>query len=110
MIPGATGADGNVVGAIGFGLVSDQAFGAGAASLPGPWSDPDWDGWFLWMPWSFRWEFADASGQVLGDARKTIDSKAMRKVGQNETLVVMAESQGTAAVVAVSFRLLVKLA
>ncbi len=93
------------------GLVSDQAFAAGAVSIPGPWSDPDWGGWFVWIPWSFRFEFVSGTGiQMPGSVQIPIDSKAMRKVQPNETLVVMLESQSAAVTVAASFRMLVKLA
>ncbi len=46
--PDTSAADFDVLGAYGIGIVSDQAFAAGAASLPGPWSDPDWSGWLVW--------------------------------------------------------------
>ena len=99
-------------GAFGIGLVSDQAFAAGAASIPGSWTDLDWSGWFVWMAWDGRFEFLDATGVVGPAANKmqyVIDSKAMRKVAPNETLVVMAESQAGVVNVANPFRLLVKL-
>jgi len=47
--PSTFGADLDLVGALGIGIVSDQAFAAGSASIPGPWTDKDWDGWFVWQ-------------------------------------------------------------
>ena len=109
--PSAYAADAELVGAIGFGVVSDQAFAAGAASVPGPWTDPDWDGWFVWIPYSFNFEFIDATGTLLpGTVQIPLDSKAMRKVNFNETVVVVVESQAAAIQVGVTFRMLVKLA
>ena len=109
--PQGFGADLDMQGALGIGIVSDQAFAAGAASIPGPWTDPDWDGWFLWMAWALRVEFSDASGvNIPADVTQQIDSKAMRKVQFNETLVVMAESQAGAVIIETPFRMLVKLA
>ncbi len=110
--PSDYSADLDMQGALGIGMVSDQAFAAGAASIPGPWTDPDWDGWFVWQPWALRNEFASAVGNQTADSAlvQILDSKAMRKVKANETLVVMAESQAGAVIVETPFRLLVKLA
>ncbi len=109
-IAGQSGAADLVIkGAIGFGLVSDQAFAAGAASVPGPWSDPDWAGWFLWQAFRWQLEFADATGRQLFDRIFQFDSKAMRKVGANETLVLVAESQTGAFNIDMGYRILLKL-
>jgi len=110
--PGSFAADLDIKGALGFALVSDQAAAAGAVSIPGPWTDLDWGGWFLWVPWAGRVEFRSDTGIRFFDSQINIplDSKAMRKVAPNETLVVMAESQVGAANVNLAFRMLVKLA
>ena len=107
---GTSGADQDLIGAVGMGIVSTEAFAAGAASIPGPFSNSDWDGWLWWQAYAMRWEFGTAVGQVVGSVQQVIDNKAMRKVGANEVVVVMAESQAAAAVVAINFRLLVKIA
>ena len=57
-------------GAFGIGLVSDQAFAAGAASIPGPWTDPDWSGWLVWMAWDGRFEFITGAGVVAPGQNK----------------------------------------
>ncbi len=111
--PDAYSVDLNVQGALGMGIVSDQAFAAGAASIPGPWSEPDWGGWFVWQAWASRLEFLSAVGVLFSDASERtymIDSKAMRKVEPNETVVVMAESQAGGVNIHSPFRMLVKLA
>ena len=112
--PQTYAADLNLIGVIGFGLVSDQAFTAGAASIPGLWTDPDWGGWFLWLPFQYRYEVTTDVGRLVlggpGQGGGELDSKAMRKVAPNETLVVMVESQAVALNVSINFRMLVKLA
>ena len=113
IIPSTFGADLSIIGAFGIGIVSDQAFAAGAASIPGPWTDPDWGGWFVWQPFAYRYEFTtDVDRLVLGvqgAGAGEIDSKAMRKVAPNETLVVMVESEAVAFSASINFRILVKL-
>ena len=104
-------ADLDCAGALGMCIVSDEAFAAGAASIPRPFDDANWDGWFVWVPWVFRFSFDDATGtQFPASYQVEIDSKAMRKVSDNETVVVMAESQVGAVSVAANFRQLYKLA
>ncbi len=104
-----TGADATPIGALGMGIVSDQAFAAGAASIPGPWTDQDWEGWFVWIPWAFKFEVTTDVGRLLSTVQIEINSKAMRKVGANETVVMMMESQQFATEVHAGFRMLVKL-
>ncbi len=82
-----------VNGAVGACVVTDQAFAAGAASIPGPWTNADWDGWFIWQEYSMRWDQATDVGRQIASIQYEIDSKAMRKVQANETVVLMAESQ-----------------
>ncbi len=72
-----------------FGLivVSDQAIAAGVASLPA--SDANSDApFFVWEPLAVRIRLATAVG-FDGNAgyHQIVDSKAMRKVGNNEDLV-----------------------
>ena len=107
--PQAFAADLTIVGAYGIGIVSDVAFAAGAASIPGPYTDKDWGGWFVWEAFSYRFEFADATGILIASITKEIDSKAMRKVKSDETVVVMCESQAAALNVVSNFRMMVKL-
>ena len=103
-------ADTNVIGAIGFAVVSEQAAAAGAASIPGPFSNGAWDGWFHHEFYCYRMEFIDGSG-VLSPATVQVpfDSKAMRKTEANDRIVVMVESQASAALVGIYFRMLFKL-
>ncbi len=104
------GADLEFTGAYGLGVVSDQAVAAGVASIPGPWSDSDWDGWFVWRSFAARVEFSDATGILFpASLQHEVDSKSMRKVSDNETIVLVAESQAGAFSIAMHLRVLMKL-
>ncbi len=90
--------------AFGIAIVTDQAFAAGIASIPGPLAEDDWDGWLFHRYGSlFTPLAAQADGAAAGSTwhRWEIDSKAMRKVDDdNMTLIGMVESvfSGTAQV------------
>jgi len=109
--PGAFNADLDMIGAFGAGVVSTDAFAAGVASVPGPFTDADWDGWFMWRSFSAHLELEGASPAVnfLASWQQEIDSKAMRKMGINTTLVMVAESQGGSFQISMPLRLLFKL-
>ncbi len=109
IIPQAVSADVAIAGAFGIGIVSQEAFAAGVASIPEPFSDGDWGGWFVWRAFTYRLEFIDASGTEFPNWTLEIDSKAMRKVSTNEVAVLVAESQAGAFAIATPVRLLVKL-
>ncbi len=108
--PTALNADVTITGAFGLAVVSDQAFIAGAGSIPGPYDFADWEGWFVWQSFNYTFEFIDGSGfQGPVDLNIEVDSKAMRKVSSNETIVLMAESQIGAYSISMPLRLLFKL-
>ncbi len=108
----AFGADVVIGGAFGICVVSDEAFAAGTASIPRPFDDADWGGWFVWQSFESLFSFDDATGN-LGvnntSLRYQVDSKAMRKVSDGETIVMMAESQTGALVIAMHIRMLLLL-
>ena len=101
--------DNTSVGAYGVGVVSEDAFAAGVGSIPGPFSDADWPGWFVWRSFTYRFEFSDATGALLMNMVQEVDSKAMRKVGLNEVIVTVAESFIGAFDVSMPLRKLLKL-
>jgi len=107
--PQAVNADLDMIGAIGVAIVSDQAFAIGVTGVPLPFTNADWGGWMVWRSFSSRWGFNDASGVLYEERSFEVDSKAMRKVRQNETLIFVAESQAGAMAVAEGVRHLVKL-
>ena len=88
-------------GGLGIGIVSSDAFAAGAASCPGALTDSAWDGW-MWHTFfhihSPKSALAVSAGDQAAFQRITIDSKAMRKIGDNETLIgsIEANEEGTA--------------
>ena len=81
------------IGAVGLAIVSETARGAGAASIPGPQTDSDWDGWFYWSPLYASFSLASAVGFAFDEAHTTVvDSKAMRKINDDEAVVFMVEN------------------
>ncbi len=108
--PQSGSADLDIVGAWGAAIVSDQAFAAGQASIPGPFDEAGWDGWYAWGSFSYQVEFFDSTGvQAPWDRMWEIDSKAMRKITDNETIVFMVESNVGAFSVSLQLRTLLKL-
>ncbi len=107
--PTLTNADLSLVGAWGLAVVTDRAFAAGQASIPGPFTDAGWDGWFAWGSFSQRWDFSDATGARFGDRAYPVDSKGMRKITDDETVVLMAESFSGAVNISMPLRLLMLL-
>ncbi len=109
IIPSVFSADVEITGAYGEGVVSAEAFAAGVVSLPSPFRDADWGGWLLWRAFSYRFEFADATGVDFPNWTMELDSKAQRRMGPNEVLVAVAESQSGAFRVSAPLRTLIKL-
>ena len=108
--PGSFAADLDIVGAIGVGVVSDEALGVGITAIPTPYSDADWSGWLVWESFAIHLEVLDATGFDVGAAlRINVDSKGMRKLGATESLVLVAESQVGAFDVSDTLRQLFKL-
>ncbi len=108
-LPQASTADVDIVGAYGLAVVSTAAFTAGVASIPTPWTESSWDGWFVWRSFGINLEFIDGTGFGLWNQTQEVDSKAMRKVTQAETIVLVAESQSGAFDISMPLRLLLKL-
>ena len=95
--PTSFASDLNFTGAMGMAIVSTEAFTAGIASVPEPFSDADWGGWMVWRSFGEHVQSITQAGVIYpGSLTLEIDSKAMRKVTPNETLVVVAESQAGA--------------
>ncbi len=86
----ATAAGDGFDGALGIALVSDEAFGQGAASVPNPVTEADWDGW-IWHHFfqmhSPAATLAASAGDQVAAFQYEIDSKAMRKWSTGNTLV-----------------------
>jgi len=95
-------------GAWGLGFVSDQAFAIGATALPGPFDEADWGGWLAHGYFGMKYDLTSDIGRIIVSENILVDSKAMRKAGQNDTLILMAESQSGAFDIAMHLRTLWK--
>ncbi len=83
------------VGAMGMMVVNDLAIAAGVASLPGPVTDANDDGWFVWVPFAQR-GLAGAGPSNLASETYHFDSKAMRKVEEGFGIVLVVENASAA--------------
>ena len=98
------------MGAFGMAIVTDAASAIGATAIPGPWTDSSWDGWFVWEPFGFRFESVTQVGVFMASREIVIDSKAMRKLNDEETIVMMVESEAEDFRLGIGLRMLFKLA
>ena len=110
----AAAAGDSMRGAVGIGIVEEQAFATGQAAMPSPIDEQDWDGWIWWKNWSvLSVTDAEALGQVSAWMFE-IDSKAMRKMELGDTIFasaqVSSESGTVTAVCVLDSRILIKLA
>jgi len=96
-------------GAFGMLVVSDQASGVGITALPGPVTNTDAP-FFVYEGLINQFIFGDATGFEHNAGLKVIiDSKAMRKVGNNEDVVQLVELRSApGASVAIEGRMLVE--
>ena len=101
------------VGGFGICVVSESASAAGVASVPTPLTELNSDLWFVHQ--TMLNSISIAGTVSIGDTRSgtqyIVDSKAMRKVNNDEDVVVVVEGSGTGDGQAISFlgRILVKL-
>ncbi len=102
--PQVFSADLEIVGAYGVAIVTDRAFAAGVASIPGPFTDAGWDGWAVWRSFGYQLDFGDETGKFQGAVFQEVDSKGMRKVTDDETMVLIAESEGGAFSISMALR------
>ena len=109
--PDVYSADLDIIGAVGMGIVTAEAFAAGVGSIPEPYTDGDWGGWFVWRSFGMRMEFRSDTGMIYPATQSLeIDSKAMRKIAPNEVMVVVAESFNGGFAIMDGTRHLIKLA
>ena len=100
--------------AFGIGITNAEAFSVGgAASLPDPHDDSEWDGWFYHKYGTcYSPESTLNSGGGPSFMRVEVDSKAMRKWSENYTVfAVLSTTEVGSAIMKVQFnsRMLVKL-
>jgi len=83
----------NQMGAVGLGVVSEQAATVGITAVPHPDTDSGWNGWLWHSYWVASFTFGSAVGFTSPSLSQVIiDSKAMRKVGDNERVVLVVEN------------------
>ncbi len=77
---------------VGLGVVSADAATLGSTAMPDPTDEPDFP-WLWWYPNYFH--YTDASGSFSGgkneSARVRLTTKAMRKVGPRQSLVLVGQ-------------------
>ncbi len=99
-------------GAFGAVIVEEEASGAGVGSLPRPITEVD-ASWFVYQSYVNNFVFATSVGFVEGlgaGFMQEFDSKAMRKVGLSNDVVIVGEtSSGVGAVFTIEGRMLIKL-
>jgi len=90
-----TALDGSAVLTLGIMVVNEPALTAGVASVPQPQNDigSDW----LWWDSVPLLNVATAGEDPLRTGVRTIDSKAMRKIKNNQVLVLMTQVTGIGA-------------
>jgi len=67
-------------------------------------------GWFVWQPFFLAFEFTTGVGFDIIQSNYEIDSKAMRKAADNDTMVGMIETSAAACQANAAVRILVKVA
>ncbi len=86
------------VGVIGGMVVSDLAFAAGAASVPGPFTERSDDYWALWVPFMQTNEkIANGGVGRNSGGMQHFDSKAQRKLPHGSTYAIIVENSSASA-------------
>ena len=99
---GPIAADDAAVVSVGVGVVSTDAFNAGATAMPDPGSEPEFP-WLYWMRHAVYMgagTVADNAEQIGGAVRESFDVRGMRKMKPSESLALIVEYsdlQGTPA-------------
>ncbi len=102
-------------GAIGIGLATTEAVAAGIAAVPGPRTDPEWGGWIAHQVFHIHAvtaTIADGVNAAAAQVTMNIDSKAMRKFEESQSLfgaVEVLENGAATAELWADTRILVKL-
>ena len=82
-----------MIGAFGIGVVEGQAFAVGVSATPTPVAEQEWDGWIYWTPIQV---LAPTATEEFGNAGMSmvdfdVDTKAMRKLQEADTIYAVAE-------------------
>ena len=80
-------------GSMGFIVATSVAIAAGVASLPGPVTEANDDGWFVWEPFTQLSQATEAGSTHDGISTiRNFDSKAMRRIDQGFGVAVVVEN------------------
>ena len=111
VMPDQETTDEDAFGAFGMAVVTDEAAAIGVTAVPAPSSVSDSDQWFLWLPWFTNLRFQSGVGVEPNIAQRfDFDSKAMRKVHDGSTAIVVIENDTSVGLdFALLFRMLIKL-
>ncbi len=86
-------------GALGAIVVTDIAAAAGVASIPGPTTNKDDDGWFLWVPTVSQFTFQSAIGfQSDGGNIFQFDSRGSRRMQEGYNVAFVFENESAVGV------------
>ena len=101
----ATAAQDGFTGAVAVGIVRKQAFDIGVTAVPLPLDEEFWDGWMWYQYFSLKAADPIVAGAVSGEPNQVhnvsaglrieVDSKAMRKIPQNNALIVVIQALET---------------
>ncbi len=88
------------LGFLGILVATDQALATGITALPGPFTDQNDDVWLFWMCLAGEEVFKDATGTLqVPPFQQLIDNKAMRRVEEGQSIVVMTENAQSAGII-----------
>ncbi len=77
--------------ALAIGVISSDAFAAGAGSVPDPAGEPEYS-WLFWAEHEFLFPSATDDGNTAGSSlRRSFDIRSMRKMKPRESLAVVVE-------------------
>ncbi len=98
-------------GSLAMAVVSEQAAAIGVTAVPTPGTDRDSDLFFLYEEQMGEFTLGDATGFIEEHLTKEFDSKAMRKVNNDQQIAIVAESEtgGNGIIMRVAGRMLIKL-
>ena len=85
----------NVIGAFGICIVNGEAFDAGVASLPTPWTESPDNRWYVHQYFNFTSIPGTGNVSNVGSAvgeQIMIDSKGMRKLNEGDVFCLMVEN------------------
>jgi len=87
-----------VHGALGVAIVSEEAFTVGITAVPLPITNDDSDLWMLWQPFAHGIQFGTGVGfQEPRLSNWVVDSKAMRKMSNDQRAVIVLQNSAAAA-------------